>query len=566
MKRSLLYVAIFSAIMAVAVSIPVWRELDCWIYALLNRGPSIPVSQDLVLVDVPYPDSKSLKTFRQRVTGLLNTIAGKPKALLPKLVVLDISIAAEKEGLAELLEAVEKLQAAKVHNKVHVYAAVDPRDKGRMDQHDPEYMAQHAKDLYSLLDGKGHTKFHHYKDDLVWYDPLIEIPVKVKKETMGSDTLPALPLLIAAKDFQVLETDTAGSPVIVKMGNLGDLRKQTFTFHAGDGKPPSFTHYQPPDGTGAASPADPDFENKLVIVASLNEERHGVGDLSRPEVLAFAISERILHGNSGKRPELLANTGLLIVLVAGFSALAAALFWLLFRRLKRFHSQLWVLALLSVGICLAGVAIWVLGLFLIKNTYPQVTLVAIGILLSTGLSWFYTRRGLELGIFSIPEKSKEDLTSYVVFISYARTPENAKWVKENVYDRLCSEFKKHEIFFDTKSIKLADDWQSKLARGITDSRFFLPIYTKDYFDPDRKYCIYEREKAYMRHMKLGDFIIPIAREAVGDLPIPFDYHKIQAIEIKERLDFMDEVLAKIKEGLQEPVEGQAGPSGMPGGG
>jgi hypothetical protein len=532
----LLYVGLFVAVMAVAVSIPVWRETDCWIYALLNRGPSIPVAQDLVLVDVPY--SETLRTFRQRVTGLLNTIAGRPEALLPKLVVLDISIAADTEGLTELQAAVERLQAA----KVNVYAAVDPRDKGKMDQLDPGYMAHHAQSFYNLLDGKGHTKFHHIYN-LVWYDPKLEIPIKVQKESMGSELLEALPLLIATKDYQTPETTTSGPPIIVNIGKLNDLRDQTFTFQVGNG----FTHYQP-DGGSAAS-AEPDFKNKLVIVASLDAERPGMGELSRPEVLAFAISERILHGSIGERPKLLANTGLLLVLVAGFAALAVALFWLLFRKLKRFRSRLWVPVILSVGICLSGLALWVFGLSMLKNTYPQVTLVGIGIIVSTGLSWFYTRRGLELKLIAPPtdkpEPGAEELPQYDVFISYARTAENLAWVKANVYERLLKECNADgsalRVFFDQRSIDPGEDFYKELALAIQGSRFFLPVYTLEYFT--RPFCKFEMQRAALRHVQLGDVIVAIAREAV-QIPIQFDH--INYVDVKAAPDFMDRVVERIR--------------------
>ena len=56
-RRDFLYVALFVAIMTVAAGfMPVWRDLDWRIFALLNRSPSLTVSSNIVLVDVPYGD------------------------------------------------------------------------------------------------------------------------------------------------------------------------------------------------------------------------------------------------------------------------------------------------------------------------------------------------------------------------------------------------------------------------------------------------------------------------------------------------------------------------------
>jgi hypothetical protein len=470
------------------------------------------------------------------VTGLLNAMATR-SGPLPKGVVLDMWISKDEPGLTGLQEAVRRLQAS----HVKVYAAVDPMMEGAPGQLDPDYMERHALRLYDLLDGKGHTLFDH-RHEVAKYDPELVIPM-----TSGSEHLQALPVKIAT-DFYDRSLTAAGDPIIVNMGEPKELRTRTYTFQLGEGGSPTFTQYQPGGGASGQT-AEPDFGSKLVIVASLEKDRPGIRELSRAEVLAFAISERILPSDSARRPELLATPVLLLALVALFAALAAALFWLLFRKWARFRSRLWLLALASAGACLLGLALWVTGMSMLNRVYPQVTLVGIGILLSTVLSWRYTQRGLELRLITPPtdkpEAGREELPSYDVFISYGRTPENLAWVKENVYEWLLKERKADgtplRIFFDQRSIEPGEDWFAKLALAIEGSRFFLPVYTSDYFS--RRFCQFEMQRAAPRHVVLGDFIVAIAREAIK---IPTQYDHIQCLDVQTDPHFMNRVVDRIR--------------------
>lgn len=518
-----------------AYFVPTWGTVDWWIFAKLNRVPALAIDNKVILIDVPWDN---LEMFRNRVAGLLKTIAGKSDAL-PQTVVLDMWFSGEdSRGLVGLEEAIRQLDKDK---KVAVYATINPqREQSGSGQHDPDYMKHHAQILYGLLDGVGHTKIDSLYG-VAKYEPELVMP--------GGETFPALPVLIARNYNPSLPTTR--EPIILKMGNLEELRQRTYTFRLGADGRSIFTQNQA-NGGGTPLEVVPDFSHKIVVVGSMGEDRPGFRDLSGPEILAFAISERILPVGSARRTEVFAHPILLVVLVALFAVLAASLFWLLFRKLRRFRSRLWVLALLSIGICLSGLALWVLGLFLVKNIYPQVTLVAIGILLSTGLSWFYTQRGLELKLIMPPTEKPaavEELPAYDVFISYARTPENLTWVKENIYERLLKEQSADgselRIFFDQRSIEPGVDFYEKLALAIQGSRFFLPVYTSDYFTRD--FCKFEIQRAALRHVKLGDFINPIAREAVK---IPTQYDHINYLDIHSAPDFMDRLMERIKKRQQ----------------
>lgn len=536
-RRTLLYLGFYVAIMAVAaLFIPTWRIADWWIFALLNRGTAPSVAEDVVVVDVPY--NTNLEMFRTQVTGLLKAMVNKPEAL-PKLVVLDIWISGtDDRGLPGLEQAIRGLQAA----KVAVYAGVDPRqEQGVSGQLDPGYMARHAQRLYDLLDGKGHTRFDHLFG-VAKYDPEVEI-----SGVMGSEHLQALPVTIATNHYN-RPVSAAAEPIVVKVGDAEELHRRTYTFRLGDDGRPTFTHYRS-GGGGSPSGAEPDLRGKLVVVGSLDQDRTDFRKLSGPEILAFAISERILPSDSALQPKVLASPTLLLALVAGFAALAVALFWLLFRKLKRFRSRMWLVGLMSLGVCLLVLALWVSGLSRLNYAYPQVTLVGIGIIVSTGLSWFYTRRGLELKLIAPPtdkpEPGAEELPQYDVFISYARTAENLVWVKANMYERLLKESNADgsalRVFFDQRSIDPGEDFYKELALAIQGSRFFLPVYTSEYFT--RPFCKFEMQRAALRHVQLGDFIVAIAREAV-QIPIQFDH--INYVDVKAAPDFMDRVVERIR--------------------
>jgi len=195
--------------------------------------------------------------------------------------------------------------------------------------------------------------------------------------------------------------------------------------------------------------------------------------------------------------------------------------------------------------------LWVLGLSLLNRVYTQVTLVAISIVVATGLTWFTVQRDLELKLIAPPSKKngtdREEFLEYDVFISYSRTSENSAWVKAQVYEQLLKLRKVNgsplRVFFDEQDIKIGADWFDKLGLAIHGSRFFIPVYTTDYFT--KKYCKKEMRWAARRHVDLDeDFILPIACE---DVKIPEQYKDIQYLDVRTAPDFMDRIAERIRE-------------------
>ena len=531
-KRFLLYAGIYVAVMTVTAWLPTWRTADWWIFARLNNRTAPAIANNIMVIDLPY--NTNLKLFRTQVAGLLNHMADHPESL-PEIVAFDISFSGlDTLGISGLEQAIQRLQAT----KVAVYAGVDPRkEEGMSGQLDPEYMNRHAQHLYGILYGKGHTAFDHLYG-VAKYDPELELTGQ-----MGSEQLQALPVLIATNHFNRPLT-TIAEPIVLNLGDPKELRNRSYTFRLRKGNIPTFIHYRQAGGDDAIG-SEPDFKGRLVVVGCLDKDKTDFQNLSGPEILAFAISDRILPSESNILPKVLASPILLISLVFGFAVCALSFFKFLFRKWIYCRSKLWLLSAVSIIVCLLIMMLLVLALLKLKYVYPQVSLVGFSILLTIALTWIYTQRDSERKLITLNTENYEaggdDRLKYDVFISYAHSPENSAWVKKNVYEPLMkikkSNGTKLSVFFDENDIKPSENWQHKLALGIDASRFFLPIYTTDYFS--RKFCQYEMEIAALRREDLKDFIIGIARH---NFELPKPYRLINYLDVRNDDKFMARII------------------------
>jgi hypothetical protein len=68
------------------------------------------------------------------------------------------------------------------------------------------------------------------------------------------------------------------------------------------------------------------------------------------------------------------------------------------------------------------------------------------------------------------------------------------------------------------------------------------VYTADYFE-EKTYRDLEMNRAAIRHVELGDFIIPIARD---DVKVPAQYDHIQYLDVRMDPDFMERVAERIR--------------------
>jgi hypothetical protein len=502
-KGGLLYLAVFVLLMGFLALATPWQDLDWRLYAALTSGELPAMSNDVVLADTPY--DKDPAVFRERVCGTLDALAHRPDER-PRVVVLDIQIAEDPRGQELLKACIERTQA----RGVKVYAAANPLD--RSGNVDGGFIKSHAKELYrNVLDGYGHTLFEH-KYGAAKYDPYIDLG--------DGRGLPALPIKLAEQEYARPMT-RAQSPIVLRMGDAREAGKRTLR------------------AQGSVEAARPDTRGKVVIVGSLAEDVSEIDARPGPELLAWAISERIVPADSAP-PRVLADWRLLLAAIAAFSALNLLCFAGLrvLRDARRARLPAWAIALASGAASSLVLVLSVWGLRQLAYLYPQVSLVVTGIVLSGGLAWLKDWREAEQNVFAVDlhGRDRQPLEQYDVFISYSRAPANAEWVEENVFKPL-SQLRKTDgsavrIFFDRESIKPGTQWYGEIARAIEASRVFVPVYSEDYFERD--FCRWEMQKAAIKAVKQPGFVLPVARVVAG---IPPEYDHIQWIDVNLPRDF-----------------------------
>lgn len=521
-----LYLLVFCAVGSIALT-PLWHDLDWRVMQWLRHEPPPTFSPDILLVDVSYDDNPEV--YRERVGSLLGVLSGLTD--MPRAVALDMYFAKDDRGMEAVKTGIASLRA----RKVPVYGAVSPLDEsGNLST---KFMERHAAPIYtSDLDGFWHTRFDvHLLTSTAKYEPYLDLG-----QGIG---IPALAVRLAE--------DLFGRPALIK----GET--QFLSLGTSDSVADKKYRFVPAlSGGGEFAPfvsgSQADFKGKLVIVGSREKDISPLEGRSGPEVLAWAVSDRILTTDTSSRLKVLTSPSLLLGMVALFCALAAGVYYLLFRFVTRLQDRLWVVATITVAVCLGALAVVVGILRLLDSVYPAVTLVVLGVAVTALLSWHYSHQALM-------QKTLQTLTSsypdkYDVFISYSNTPENLEWVRRNVYEPLTQVRKLDGSFllpyFDKAgSIVAGDDWFSSLANGINESRFFVPIYTEDYFKSE--FCLKEMEWANYKRLNMrppSKFILPVARK-IHD--IPSEYRLIQAIDVTVYPDFIEKIAHIILEDMHK---------------
>ena len=240
-------------------------------------------------------------------------------------------------------------------------------------------------------------------------------------------------------------------------------------------------------------------DRMIVIVGTIKYDKLPFIDRSGPELLGWALSNALDEGAlAGEGPyyDVQPPNGLLLILVPAFSALAVLAYVAFFFQIKRARLGMWRrripwlaagLAAVTGLIIFAGFETWLLFAHRIQ---PQISLVALGIVVASGLSGV---RGHQVlfdeanAIHAAPAETYD----YDVFISYAH--QERAWVQEHVFvpfrEATLPNGKKLSVFFDTASIRSGTGWQTTLALAIDASRFIVPVYSEAYFR--HPYCRFE---------------------------------------------------------------------------
>jgi hypothetical protein len=559
------YIALLAA--ATFLLGPVWHEWDWSAFQSLSNLHAPAFAGNVAVVDLADYDARLPSRDRQTIAGFIDGL--RTHGQRPAAVILDLyfeSVCAQQDpqtcrpdaATAALTKSLDAAAAAVP--RIAVYATENPIGTQGAGQVDAAFLTALDRDnVYDHL-AAGHTILQLAAADGVFYQRCYRMPqVDSKGSLSGTQDLWALP-------YRVVK-DVAG-----ERRAACDESRATQTMEAVRlGAQPEFAQNVQRVTLHQPFPAGADFNGKYVIVATLEKDlgplHKGAAPRSNPELLAWALSDLLERKNSesGYFQPLPAN-GMLALLVAGFAALTLVAFIAVFqgmRRLglRRLRSYLpWIAAGAAAAFALAAFGAFEAWMLFAKQVQPQVSLVAMSVLLAGGLCG---ERGREIlleqsrAIDAAPEESND----YDVFISYAH--EELNWVYENVFvplkDARSADGRKLEIFFDTSSIRVGSAWQDKISLAIDGSRFIVPVYSETYFK--RPYCRFEIKRAHRKWITAGEgsrCVLPIMR---GKPVILATVDDIQAISIEERPDLVAEIVAEIVATLDPKQPPLATPTG-----
>lgn len=504
---------------AAALASPYWRELDWWLLAQQTRNDAAVLHPDLMLVDLPY--DPQVPVFRRRLLGLLQELervaqdGGAPRAI-----VLDIEFVNDETDIEPLVEALNRLRKL----GTRVYAVVVPLHDL---QPDPHYLRRHAKQLYErAIDNQGHPAFNT-ASGLAMYRPWIDLG--------DGQRVPALAVQVA-EDLFNRPQDADERPILLRLGAASALPARTVSYHLATGR------LQFPAGMSS-------LKGRIAIVGSLADDRPTAIDRAGPEVLAWAVSAR------GQPPEtsearVLASPALLVLLVLVCGTLAAGVARWVYAALPRSHSHPqwigWAAAAAPLSLLVAGsTALAATGALVL----PQLSVPALAALVAAALLWVGVRRHLQW--HSLQPDAAPLAAEYDVFVSYSRTdPAHQQWVEQHIVAPLAQllrpDGKPCRVFFDKKAIRLGDTWIQTMYHAVDASRYFLPVYSVDYFE--KEFCKLEITHALRRHRVGRIYFLPVD---VAGMPIPSPYDSIQAIRVADHpQDYLALLIDAMQRGWQ----------------
>ncbi len=386
------------------------------------------------------------------------------------------------------------------------------------------FLERHASRLYrEVLDGFGHTRFDHLYG-VAKYDPYLRLNESV--------SIPALPIKIA-EDLFGRPISVDNTAIVLYLGYRADAELHGLAFKDGRLEGACVT------GNGTLSDC---LRGKIIIVGSLAADVTAMQSRAGPELLAWALSERVLPADLAS-PKPLTNAWLLIGLALGHSALTLWILGVILKQMPPMRGRLWLLICLAGALAIAVLCLLVVGLRALNVVYAQVTLVTIGIVATSVLSLAFLRKRALVTDLNNGAPTVEE--TYDIFISYSRTPENARWVTRNVYEPLSALTKADgspvRIFFDQNSLRIGVYWFTELTRAIYGSRLFVPVYSTDYFD--KPFCKFEIEQAFIKEATQRGFVLPLSR---GTTSVPKQYGHVQFLDIDSKAGYIEELSQVVK--------------------
>ncbi len=537
-RRYGVFVLVYLVCIAAFASLQVWKYAD---FALMGQllGEDRSIDPEVVVIDL----NAHLGQVRAPLAGVLETICGTSMAprgamhctrganALPKLIVLDVEFIENRGDPAEVDRLARVITALRGAG-VRVYGAVLPSNPPGVQTGQPAG-GRPIERLYSLLSGYGHTELWvvPFLRGFAWYDPEIETKDGVRIE--------ALPLNVVKSARQSAQPTPVHDTRIVPLGAHQDFGQSVHSVPF----PRSFAFTN---------------DDWVLIGDALGEgektpTRIAAGDRSGFELLAWALADEKKRteaetSNGAARYEPHVDVALMLILLALFSGLAVVVYRLIFSRVR---ARRFCFTLSFVGAVLVSLgALALLELLLLANhqLYSQVTLVAAGIVIASAVTARWTARDVHhqrfLVSLSMSAQGLVETERFDVFISYARDPENAAWVEQNVYRPLSQTLHENgqplKVFFDRENLAVGAAWYERIVRAIHGSARFVAVYSAGYFD--RWFCRDELELAMLKPFEGSPFIVPISR--VGNA-VPRRYLGIQFIDVDRNPGFIAEIVRSI---------------------
>jgi hypothetical protein len=526
-KRMSGYLLIFVILMAGFAATGLWQYLDHFVYRTLylDAARQIQLADNILLIDLPYRsnDSDNDPTeYRLRLADLLGVIAASERDR-PQAVVLDIWISNDSRGLTDLAAAIKRLRERR-QGPIDVYASFNPDADGK--QNADQLWKEHAQDLYrSALTGYGHTALD-LSMGVLSYEPELQIPAAAG----ATELIWALPSKVAI-DLGRSDGQTSDDAVVLPIGSEEAIGRHTVAFvHAGTNTS-NGTFFT---SRAATAPTEPTLDKKIVLIGSLSEDRYQGAPQAGPKLIAWALNDRLQGGTHARQP--LNNPALVLGQTLFFAVFTVLVFALLFKFLKRLQTRPALIACLSGGVSLAGLAL-VGAAALALNYVTPVGLTLFAILLAGILAWRFALKFLVTGV-------AEGAAKYDAFISYSR--QHGDWVVKNVYEPLKTMRKADgselAVFFDRTEIGLGEAFTARYMWAIVDSRFFIPIFSDDYYA--RNHTRNEMDMAYKRSVEKKIVILPVAR---GAHPVPEIYSHLNFVDAQANPLFIEEIRRAVLE-------------------
>jgi hypothetical protein len=507
LKRFGVYIFVFVVLVGLVGATNYWQDIDHFVFAKFHKK-EIQLNDNIAIIDIPRSvkgEKYSIDSYRQRTADLLHLISqriDKPRgeAQVPKAVVVDMYFSSNDNSLSIIVEALKELKEL---TKLYVvFNPLTEDDKGleaMVEEHAAEVYDIFGKPyLHTMIEPKMIGSVFGTKIEELTYMSEIEI---ASKDGTYTEFVTAIPIKLA-HDLNDYEIPMMPEEFLLPFGSPNEVENQVY----------DFSHTGTLTSGGMISP-EINFTDKVVIIGSLDHDKVGYLSQAGPSLLAWAIDDQLAgkHSETEVRAPL-NKPWVLIGQIIFFSLLTAILFALFFKYIKAFQTRPIIIAALSfiTGLLLlAGVFAAILAI----DHVLLVGLTIIAMLITAVLAWRYSIKFLVTGV--VKGSGKHD-----VFISYSR--EEAKWVKEQIYEPLTklrkAGDKPLDIFFDEKSIGIGEAFTTKYMRGIADSRYFLPILSKGYYD--RNHCRNEMELGYQRFVEKRMKYIPVALK-YEDVPPEF---------------------------------------------